>query len=333
MHIRADEVDVGIHLLVGFRGLGLDEELRSLIRSFRIGGVVLFRRNVESPGQLRELLQEAQAYARETLGRPLWVSIDQEGGPVQRLGDPWPRLPAARDLALEGVDAVRHWATVAAVQLRDLGIQMNLAPVLDVLPVGDESHFMAARSLGTDPRRVGQLGSAWIQALQEGGVSATAKHFPGLGRARSDPHHFAPVIAWEDESAMEGDLLPFRAAIEAGVHGMMTSHARYPLLDPTWPATLSPVICRDWLRERLGFRGVLLSDDMDMAAMARHFDQDDLVRQGLKATLDFFLSCQTPENIETLHDALSRAVQDDPESAAHHHGSTERIHRRLRGGA
>lgn len=333
MRAGRDDEDVGIHLMVGFRGLSLDEGLRSLIRSFRIGGIVLFRRNIESPGQLGELLQAAQAFAVEALGRPLWVSIDQEGGPVQRLGDPWVQLPAARELASGGLDAVRHWATVAATQLRDLGIQMNLAPVLDVLPTGDERHFMAARSLGSDPDRVGKLGCVWIQALQAAGVSATAKHFPGLGQARSDPHHYAPVIEWGDEAAVERDLHPFRAAIEAGVHAVMTSHALYPFVDARWPATLSPVICRDWLRDRLGFSGVLLSDDMDMAAMAEHFDQDVIVRQGFKATLDFFLSCQNPESIETLHGALGRAVREHPESAALHRRSIERIHRLLRGPA
>lgn len=327
----ADE-DVGIHLLVGFRGLTLDEELRTLIRAHRIGGIVLFRRNIESPGQLGALLEAAQACARETLGRSLWVAIDQEGGPVQRLVDPWARLPAARELASRGDDAVRHWGSLAAQELRDLGIQMNLAPVLDVLPDTDENanHFMAARSLGSDPTRVGELGSIWTRALQEAGVSATAKHFPGLGQARSDPHHFAPVIAWRSTVAMERDLIPFRAAIAAGVHGVMTSHALYPLLDPRWPATLSPVINREWLRDRLGFSGVLLSDDMDMAAMARHFTGHEIVSQGLKATIDFFLSCQNPENIPDLYATLREAVRHQPDCAALHRASVDRIRRLFR---
>jgi beta-N-acetylhexosaminidase len=209
---------------------------------------------------------------------------------------------------------------------------MNLAPVLDVLPTEDEKHFMAARSLGSDPERVGELGLIWVRALQDAGVSATAKHYPGLGQARSDPHHFAPVIAWAGDAAMERDLLPFRAAIEAGVHGVMTSHALYPFVDARWPATLSRVICRDWLRDRLGFRGVLLSDDMDMAAMAQHFDRDVIVSQGLRATLDFFLSCQSSESIPSLYAALSDAVQNHADCAALHRQSVDRIERLFRRG-
>jgi beta-N-acetylhexosaminidase len=325
----ADE-DVGIHLLVGFRGLTLDEELQTLIRAYRIGGIVLFRRNIDSPMQLGDLLEAAQACAKETLGRPLWVAIDQEGGPVQRLVDPWARLPAARELASQGGDAVRRWATFAARELRDLGIQMNLAPVLDVLPPGHENHFMEARSLGDNPERVGELGGIWTRALQETGVSATAKHFPGLGQAQSDPHHFAPVIAWESAVAMERDLIPFRAAIAAGVHGVMTSHARYPFLDTRWPATLSSVINRDWLRDRLGFEGVLLSDDMDMAAMAQHYTRHEIVSQGLKATIDFFLSCQNPRNIPDLYAALSEAIRCQSDCATLHRKSVDRIRRLFR---
>ncbi len=317
--------DVGVHLLVGFRGQTLDEELRGLIRDYRIGGIVLFRRNIASPAQLRDLLDSAQAYARETLGRSLLVSIDQEGGPVQRLTDPWPRLPSANDLAAGGEDAVRHWASVAGEELRALGIQMNLAPVLDVLPAGARDHFMTARSLGDNPERAALLGCIWIKALQEVGVSATAKHFPGLGQARSDPHHFAPVIEWESGTAMERDLFPFRAAIESGVEGVMTSHALYPFVDPKWPATLSEVVNREWLRDRLGFNGVLLSDDMDMAAMAAHFERDTIVTQGLRATIDFFLSCQNPDNIPDLYGALYDAVRRDSDCSAFQHMSVARI--------
>lgn len=319
--------DVGIHVLAGFRGLTIEEELRSLIRAYRIGGIVLFRRNIESPEQLKALIEAAQRCAGETLGRPLWIAIDQEGGPVQRLGTPWTRLPAARELAAAGSEAVRRWATLAARELRELGIQMNFAPVLDVLPHGEEEaeHFMAARSLGADPARVAELGRIWIRALQDRGVSATAKHFPGLGQARLDPHHYAPVISWGDEAAMERDLIPFQAAIGAGVHGVMTSHAHYPLLDAQWPATLSSTISRDWLRGRLGFSGVLLSDDMDMAAMAQHFDPHEIVTQGLRATIDFFLSCQDSERIPELYAALFDAVRSRSDCGTLHAASIERI--------
>lgn len=318
--------DAGIHILAGFRGLTPEEELKGFIRDFHIGGIVLFRRNIESPEQLKSLISGAQEYAMETLGRPLWVAIDQEGGPVQRLTAPFTKLPSAQELAREGAQAVMEWTEKAAAEMRDLGITINLAPVLDLVSEG-KTHFMEARSLGSNPLRVAQLGELWIRALQEGGVSATAKHFPGLGRAESDPHHFAPVIRWPDKKAMELDLIPFRAAANAGVHCVMTSHALYPFLDSEWPATLSPAVNRELLREQLGFEGVLLSDDMDMAAISERYGWEAMVRQGLLATIDFFLLCQRSENIEPFYRALSDAIKKEPELAEARASSLRRIER------
>ncbi len=322
---RRDE-DLGRHLMVGFRGTTLEEELKLLIKEFHIGGVVIFKRNVENPEQLKTLLTEAQRYARESLGRPLRVAIDQEGGPVQRLVPPFLQLPSARELAALGPEAVHEWAARAASDLRQMGIHINLAPVLDVVPEG-ASLFMAERSLGHKPSVVAGLGEIWIRALQMHGISATGKHYPGLGRAELDPHHHAPVIRWENDEAMAEDLLPFRQAILAGVLGIMTSHAFYPALDGDWPATLSPAINCDWLRKRLGFKGLLFSDDMDMAAISGRYSFEEMARQGLRGTIDFFLLCQEGRNIEPLYRALAAAVYQDRSLAALHRQSLLRIDR------
>jgi|WetSurMetagenome_2_1015567.scaffolds.fasta_scaffold05743_3 beta-N-acetylhexosaminidase len=318
--------NIGMHLMVGFNGTTLEEELKSLIRDFQVGGVVLFKRNVASPEQLQALVAEAREYAREKLGRRLWVAIDQEGGPVQRLIPPFPQLPSARALATLGPGAIAEWSHRAATELRRIGVHINLAPVLDVVPEG-KPHFMAERSLGSDSEQVARLGEVWIKALQEQGISATGKHYPGLGRAESDPHHYASVIRWETDTAIAEDLLPFRRAIHAGVHCIMTSHALYPALDAERAATLSPAINREWLRKRLGFQGVLFSDDMDMAAVSERYPFEEMARQGLRATLDFFLLCQETRNIEPLYRALAEAVAQDRELAALHHESLQRIDR------
>ena len=319
----------GIHLLVGFRGLGPEQELKSIIKDFHIGGIVLFKRNIDTREQLLDLLQEAQAYARATLGRPLWIAIDQEGGPVQRLVPPFTQLPSAHDLAAQGKQALIEWSTKAALDLRECGIQINLAPVLDVLPE-EESHFMRERCLGSDPHRVAEMGRLWIDILQKNGISATAKHYPGLGLAQSDPHHFAPVIHWETREAMENALLPFREAVKAGVHCVMTSHARYPFLDSAWPATLSPSINREWLRNRLHFNGVLFSDDLDMAAVCGNYSWQDIVSQGISSTIDFFLLCQNPDNIGTLYEALRNALSAGSQNFDLHQESLRRIERLFR---
>ena len=323
---RPREEDLGLHLMVGFKGTTLEEELKFLISEFHIGGVVIFKRNVESPEQLQALLEEAQECARDRIGRSLWVAIDQEGGPVQRLSHAFSELPSARHLAALGPEAVGEWSAKAARELCKIGVHINLAPVLDVVPEG-MSHFMEERSMGSDPEQVARLGEIWIKSLQEQGVSATAKHYPGLGRAALDPHHYAPVIQWTSEEMMLQDLLPFQQAIFAGVHCIMTSHALYPFLDSNWPATLSPAINHDWLRKRLGFEGILLSDDMDMAALSERYTFEELARQGLTASIDCFLLCQKSENIELLYRALAEATDHDSHLADLHRTSLMRIDR------
>lgn len=320
------ERKAGIHLMVGFRGVDFRDELEQLIRDRHIGGAVLFRRNVDEPEQLRKLIRSAQECAWRHLGRPILLAIDQEGGPVQRLkSPPFERLPSARVLAQGGSDSVRFWATTAARELKGLGIHINLAPVLDVLPADDADHFMAERCLGSDARRVGDLGCVWIDALQREGVAATAKHFPGLGLAEEDPHHYATVIHWENESSAARDLEPFRRAVLAGVHCVMTSHSLYPLVDAQWPATLSPTLCSQWLRQRLGFGGVLLSDDLDMAAVAQRFTWETVARQGLLASVDFFLLCQNSETVGAFGPELARLLARSPELAILHDRSVQRI--------
>jgi beta-N-acetylhexosaminidase len=318
--------NIGMHLMIGFSGTTLEEELKFLIREFYVGGVVLFKRNVSSPEQLQALVADAQEYAKETMGRPLWVAIDQEGGPVQRLIPPFLQLPSARELAALGPEAIAEWAARAASELRRLGIHINLAPVLDVVPEG-KPHFMAERSLGSDPQQVARLGEVWIRALQDRHISATGKHYPGLGRAESDPHHYAPVIRWETDEAIAEDLLPFSRAIQAGVHCIMTSHALYPALDANRAATLSPTINHDWLRNRLGFQGLLFSDDLDMAAVSERYTFEEMAEQGLQATIDFFLLCQQTQNIEPLSRALTEAIDHDRTLAALHQESLLRIER------
>ena len=301
----------GIHIYAGFRGLRLEDELASLIRDFRIGGIVLFRRNIESEDQVRRLIGDAQEYALKELGRPLLCAIDQEGGTVQRLSPPFERLPSAKEIAPGGPALVSKWARKAAADMRSLGMHINFAPVLDV--VSDPGHFMGSRSLGDNADQVSRLGRAWIEALQESGISATAKHFPGLGRSGLDPHTHAPVIGWRNEAESEEDLRPFYDAVSAGVHCIMTSHAIYPEADPIYPATLSRALCRDLLRARMNFSGVLFADDLDMAAVCGKFSFEETAVRGVQAGIDAFLICQHPENVGPFYGALSDALEKDEE--------------------
>lgn len=324
VRMRVGNESLGIHLMVGFQGVTMEQELRHLIREFQIGGIVLFRRNIESPPQVKALLEEVQLYACEVLDRPLWVCVDQEGGPVQRLPAPFTQLPSARQLSAAGAGAIEDSAKTAAKEMREIGIHINLAPVLD-LAHGSDSHFLAERSLGSDPYRVAELGALWIKTLQKYGVSATAKHYPGLGGARLDPHDHCPEILWENGAEWAANLLPFRSAIDAGVHCIMTSHARYPALDKLWPATLSPRICMDYLRDHLGFGGILMSDDLDMAAISKCYSIEETARQGFHASLDFFLICQSSASIGSFLAAMRDEVSRSRAAADMHLASISRI--------
>jgi beta-N-acetylhexosaminidase len=316
--------EAGIHLFIGFRGASLEEELKYLIREYRPGGIVLFRRNIEGRDQLKTLVASTQALAMEELKRPVFFAVDQEGGSVQRLSPHFSWIPSARSVAEQGQEAVARWAEVCAADLREIGIQIDFAPVLDIVDEGKE-HFMESRSFGSTPSKVSDLGTVWIETLQANGISATAKHFPGLGRAELDPHHFAPVIADEKMDDFHHDLIPFRAAIRAGVNCLMSSHAVYRVVDNLHPATLSYEICHTWLRERLGFGGVLFADDLDMAAISDNYSPEDIASLGLQCSTDFFLLCQKSESIEPMYRALSDQLDRDRALKRFHSDTIQRL--------
>jgi beta-N-acetylhexosaminidase len=213
---------------------------------------------------------------------------------------------------------------VCAADLREIGIQINFAPVLDIVAEGKE-HFMETRSFGSIPATVSDLGTIWIETLQANGISATAKHFPGLGLAELDPHHFTPVIAVDKGDDFHLHLIPFRSAIRAGVNCMMTSHAVYRAVDNLHPATLSHEISHRWLRERLGFGGVLFGDDMDMAAISENYSPEETAFLGLSCSMDFFLLCQKSESIEPMHRAVADQLERNQSLQRFHCATIQRL--------
>lgn len=309
----------GHHLFLGFEGIAWTETLRARLSALRPGGLVLFRRNIQDAEQLRDLIQEAGAWARAELGRGLLWAVDEEGGTVQRLSALLGPAPAALELAEGGEDALLRCVSKTAGGLCDLGIHINFAPVLDVVE-DPQSHFLGSRSLGSSPEATARLGALWIRTLQENGVAATAKHFPGLGAARLDPHHRLPILDEDCADKAHRDLLPFREAVRRGVRAVMTSHAVYRFWDADWPATLSVKINKELLRDRWGFGGVLFSDDLDMKAVGGRYDPETIVRRSLMATVDGLLVCQD----ENSADAFARALFD----GIRRHRDLEEAHRR-----
>jgi beta-N-acetylhexosaminidase len=229
--------------MVGVPGPALDKETDELIREGHIGGIILFSRNVENPLQLAALCRDLQAAASKRQDPPLFLAVDQEGGRVARLKEPFRSFPgnAAIGMDEEPVKKAIEFATVTSREMGMVGLNMNLAPVVDVQRGEIEKH-LAGRSFGEDPEVVAFLGRTVVKHLQKNGIMAVAKHFPGLGRADVDPHFHLPKINIDLEELERVNFPPFAAAIEEGVCGIMTSHAMYPALDPERPATLSPLV-------------------------------------------------------------------------------------------
>jgi len=300
-----EEKLAGQRLMAGFEGTRFTPGLRHLIADLEVGGLILFKRNVESPPQLAELCRSAQRCARDCGLPPLFIAIDQEGGPVARLGPPFTQFPGNPPIT-NAAEATR-FAEITAAELASVGINMDLAPVLDVAPEGFDS-VMIARAFGSDPDRVGRLGETVIDGLQSRGIMAVAKHFPGIGRTRLDSHLDLPVLDADLSSLEDFDIIPFRAAIEKQVAGVMLSHILYRRLDPQWPASLSARIARGLLRNRLGFRGIVITDDLEMGAITRHYGFTSAIRQVLRADIDTALICHSAEKVQTAHALMTRKI-------------------------
>lgn len=312
----------GQRLMVGFNGTELDENLKFLIERLKVGGIILFAQNLKTPAQIKDLCSGIQDYAKCCEQPPLFIAIDQEGGQVARLREPFTRFPGNPHMQDEA-DAA-HFANITAVELGRVGINMNMAPVLDVAPEDIDS-IMAGRSFGSDPAWVAQLGVKVIEHLQRSNIMAVAKHFPGIGRTTLDSHLDLPVVD-DDISAIEKfDLIPFKASIQHGVSSVMLSHIFYSKLDPKWPASLSIRIAKDLLRQQMGFDGLVITDDLDMGAIAKYYNIKQAVRQILAADIDLTLICHQGPNIEIAYEEILQRITDSAELKARGIESVQRI--------
>jgi len=316
------EQQAGQRLMVGFEGTGLNENLKDLINRLKIGGIILFAGNLKSPDQIKELCRSIQDYAKICQQPPLFIAVDQEGGQVARLQEPFTIFPGNPHMKTEE-DAV-HFAEITAAELNQVGINMNMAPVMDVSPEGSGS-IMAERTFGDNPAWVSRLGVKVIEHLQLNNILAVAKHFPGIGRTTLDSHMDMPVLH-DDLSIMEDfDLIPFEAGIQNRVSGVMLSHIVYTKLDPQWPASLSPQIANNLLRKQMGFDGLVLTDDLDMGAISKHYDIHTAVHQILAADIDLTLICHKGPTIEIAFEEILKEMTDSSEIKIRGIESVERI--------
>ncbi len=294
-------------LFVGFEGTEVPRELERLVSQGRIGGVVLFARNIVDPPQLQGLVRALHAAAPASV--PLLVAIDQEGGRVQRLKAPWTVWPPMR--ALGRRDEPTTTAAVGraiARELSDLGIGLDFAPVVDV-DTNPDNPVIGDRSFDRDPGRVGRHAAAFLTAMQEAGVAACAKHFPGHGDTRQDSHFELPRLPHDLDRLREVELAPFAAAVAAKVASVMSAHVIFEALDRKRPATLSPPVM-NLLRGELGYDGVVFTDDLEMRAVADHFTPEQRVRGALEAGCDALLVCSKAD----LRDESLRLVERMPDA-------------------
>ncbi|MGB7217989.1 MAG: beta-N-acetylhexosaminidase [Vicinamibacterales bacterium] len=298
---------IGQLLIAGFDGAVVPVELKAIAREFGLGGVILFARNVEAPEQVAELSYEI---ARLVPDLPLWVSVDQEGGRVARLKAPFTEWPPMATLGRSGDERlVERFAGAMAKELRAVGITLDYAPVLDV-HTNPRNPVIGDRALGEKASEVARLGRVIIRALQHEGVAACGKHFPGHGDTVSDSHLELPLIEHPPERLREVEFVPFRAGIEAGVAAIMTAHVFVPSLDERVPATLSKRVVTDILRHELGFAGVIVSDDLEMKAIANDYAVPEAAVLAIEAGCDGVLICSgRHETHAAALEALVRAVE------------------------
>jgi beta-N-acetylhexosaminidase len=276
-------------LMVGVPGPRLDPVARELVRDLKVGGIILFARNIEAPEQVWELTRDLQREALAATGRPLLVAVDQEGGRVQRLRAPFTIIPPARELGRRATPAqVEGLSRQVAQELALVGLNVNLAPVLDVPRSPDCPQW--DRSYASNPQQVAEFAVAAIRGYRAGGVLPVAKHFPGLGDTVADSHEVLPTAQSVDPSR-ELDLLPFRQAVAADVPLVMTAHLSVPAWDEARPATLSAVALQQWLRQDLGFRGVIITDDLEMGGITTRLPVATGAREALAAGADLLLIC------------------------------------------
>ncbi|MCY9657669.1 beta-N-acetylhexosaminidase [Paenibacillus chondroitinus] len=330
---------IGQMLLCGFEGTEATEQLKALIAEHHIGGVIYFARNVEQTGQVAELSEQLQQIAEQSDTLPLWVSIDQEGGMVARITEGVALMPGQMALAAGAIgpkegtkvgikdagDAAYEAAFISGKELRALGINLNFAPVLDVNNNPDNP-VIGVRSFGESAELVAEFGQRSVQGFQDANVVATAKHFPGHGDTSVDSHLDLPTIKHGQERIRSLELVPFIQAIKGGVDAIMSSHIYFPAFESEkLPATLSKSVLTGLLREELGYEGVVMTDCMEMNAIAEHYGTVAASVMAIEAGADLVLISHRLDRQIGAIDAIEQAVKEGRLSEARIDASVQRL--------
>lgn len=302
---------LGQLMIMGLRGKELTSEESQFIIKNNIGGVILFDRNIDSPLQLHKLCSDLHNLRHKTRDKiPLFVSIDMEGGRVARLKAPFTQWPALAKLGqLDSTSVAFQFGLMMGCELRAMGINLDYAPCVDVL-TNPKNKVIGDRSLSTNPENVAKLASAVVRGYIKSEVIPCAKHFPGHGNTLVDSHDDLPVEDADLERLKNVELVPFKKAFRARLDLVMTAHIRFPKVDPEWPVTLSKKFLQEILRGELRYKNMVISDDLDMKALAKHYPFEQIPVRALQAGCDIVLYCNIAEHPPKALEAIGKALRD-----------------------
>lgn len=317
---------IGQLFMIGMPGTGLDKNTEDLVRDYNIGGIILFSRNISDPLQLAKLCTDIKNAALKHHGNNIFIAIDQEGGNVARLKEPFSIFPGNEEIGkdAEAEKKAREFGEITAREMGMVGLNMNLAPVMDV-KTGKPDDHLKGRIFSHDPDNVALLGGIVIDSLQENGIMAVAKHFPGLGMASFDPHKDKVIIHFKSRDIEREQLLPFIRSITKNVSGIMTSHAVYPSIDPEYPGTLSGKILTGLLRNELQYNGLILTDDLEMGAISKAVGVPGGAIASFKAGADILLICEDQLKVAESIESMRRRILSGEITMSRVHESLERI--------
>ena len=302
----SDADKVGQLLMIGIHGTTLNDDAKFMLNEYRVGGIILFDRNMESKDQVKTLIADINKAGKSAGLTPLFFGIDQEGGAVARMEDQLIKVPPAEELGKTSVEQVVSLAKQSGAELKDLGFNINFAPVADL-------GLTYGRSYSTNPDEVVRYAGAVGKAYDEAGLWYSYKHFPGIGKTDVDLHADTSIVPVSKEMLLSEDTKVFVDLIKQSkpnTYTIMVSHAMYPQIDPDHPASLSKTIITDWLRKDMGYNGVVVTDDMDMGALAKHYTFGDMAVQSILAGSDILLVCHEYEHMQEAYNGLMKAVKD-----------------------
>lgn len=303
------EEKIGQMLMVGFEGLELDEQIIKMIEEDYLGGVILFKRNINDAPQLLNLINDLKTTNMKNK-IPIFVGVDEEGGSISRMPDAFRKIPTNRNIGKQNDEefAFKIGSTIGN-EIKSLGFNVDFAPVLDI-DSNPNNPVIGDRSLGSDEKIVSDLGIQIMKGIQSQDIISVVKHFPGHGDTLVDSHVGLPTVDKNIDDLMEFELIPFKEAIKHNVDGIMVAHILYSNLDPQNPASLSEKIIDGLLREQMNYDGLVITDDMTMGAILENYDIGDAAVQSIKAGSDILLVCHGYDNEIKALDSLRASVRD-----------------------